>query len=300
MAEDDPFDYAFGQFGDQNPPGTMTGLGLGPNDPLYDWGSNMKPADLMQYMHDPEGFKQNMINQGVPPPDHHYVATPTGLQAVDPQSGQPVIRTEGGRIKGNLSDYLAPTAAQAVAPPGQPRSLAYMDPGGGFGQSPEAEALPESGKGTPPSPGQIGGALLPPPITPQRPPPLLPKLRNPSEVPEGTTPLPRARPGGGEPAELPPVPETEARPGSTPAERAKEKKEKKAEVEPLSSEAMSDFAKSLQGVKMPQRPAWQPMGAPAVRSPVGIQPQIQGLLAAIGQGRPSPQQVALMRLLGRA
>jgi hypothetical protein len=297
MANDDPYDYAFGQFGDVNPPGTMTPMGLGPNDPLIDWGSNMKPADLMQYMHDPEGFKQNMINQGVPPPDHHYVATPTGLQAVDPQSGQPIIRTAGGKIQGNLSDYLGPSAAQAVAPPGQPRSLAYMDPGGGLGQSPEAEALPESAKRVPVSPADVGKAFLPPPITPQRPPPELPKLRNPSEVPEGTIPLPRPSPLRQGPAELPPIPETEPRPGSTPAKRAEEKKDK---VEPLSSEAMSDFAKSLQGVKMPQRPAWQPMGAPAVRSPVGIQPQIQTLLSAIGQGRPSPQQVALMRLLGRA
>jgi hypothetical protein len=298
MADDD-LDYAFGQFGDPNPPGTMTPLGLSPDDPLHDWGSNMKPSDLTQYVHDPQGFVNNMINSGQAPPSHNYVQSPTGrLQAVD-QSGAPIRTSAQGRIQGNISDYLGPatgqTAQQAVAAPvapgGAPR-LAYMDPGGGFGQSPEAEALPESGKGTPPSPGSIGGAFIPAPITPQRPPPDLPPLRNPNPVLPGTTPLPRANPT--RPAEI----SEEA--GGAPAPATSTPEKKVAEKKAFSPEAVDDFAKSLQGVKMPTRPVWQPMGAPAVRSPVGVQPQIQALLSAIGQGRPSPQQVALMRLLGRA
>jgi hypothetical protein len=315
MADDNPFDDAFSQFGDINPPGTMTPMGLSPNDPLYDWGSNMKPSDLAQYVHDPQGFMNNMANSGQAPPGHNYVQDPSGqLQAVD-QNNQPIRTNAAGRIQGNISDYLSPatgqTAAQAVAAPqlpgAQPRSLAYMDPGGGAGQSPEAENLPESAKVTPPSPSSVGKAFVPAPIYPQTAPAMKPPLENPHPMPgypEHVLP-PMPRPGeapGVAPAPTPaPAPaaqeeEEEGKP-KTPAEKAKDKK---AQVEPLSSEAVGDFAKSLQGVKMPTRPNWQPMGAPAVRSPVGVQPQIQALLGAIGQSRPTPQQVALMKLLGRA
>jgi hypothetical protein len=283
--------------------------GLSSDDPLIDWASTMKPSQFAQYVHDPEGFKQNMINSGQAPPEHNYVQGPGGqLQAVD-LNNNPIRTDAQGRIQGNVSDYLNPppqTAAQAVAPPAAPgrsRALGYVDPGGGFGQSPEQENLPEAGKGTPPSPGAVGRAFIPAPITPQRPPPELPPLRNPSPVPEGTTPMPRPSPlrptdipqAG---AERPDTGVTEGAPGNKPA--AEKAKEKKDVVEPYSSEAVSDFAKSLQGVKMPTRPAWQPMGAPGVRGAVGIQPQIQTLLSAIGQGRPTPQQLSLMRLLGRA
>jgi hypothetical protein len=63
-------------------------------------------------------------------------------------------------------------------------------------------------------------------------------------------------------------------------------------------EAGEDASKSFAGVKAPPRPVLPNIGAPGVRSPVGLHPSVQGLLGLAGQV--SPQQLRLMQLLGKA
>ena len=63
-------------------------------------------------------------------------------------------------------------------------------------------------------------------------------------------------------------------------------------------EAGEDASKSCAGVKAPPRPTLPNIGAPGVRSPVGLHPSVQGLLGLAGQV--SPQQLRLMQLLGKA
>jgi len=284
---------------DPNPPGTMTGLGLSPDDPLYDWGSNMKPSDLQQYVHDPEGFKQNMINSGQPPPDHNYVQGAQGLQAVD-QKGLPIIRQKrDGTISGNITSPLEPTS--------QRLGFAGTEAG-----DTEDQWTKDQGKPLPPpnpnspiarfnrwrNPNDPNN--LPAPVPAPAPAPVPAQA-----TPPGSIPLPQARPAAADSGQT----DTgdvvkEGGSGASPADKLKaaEKEKAKADkkVEAYSGEAMSDFAKSLQGVQVPKRPQLPGVGTPGVRSPVGIQPGISNLLALAGQGHPSPQQVALMKLLGRA
>jgi hypothetical protein len=294
MANGDDFDP------DPNPVGTMTGLGLSPDDPLIDWASNMKPSDLQQYVHDPEGFKQNMINSGQPPPDHNYVQGPTGLQAVD-QTGQPVSRA--AKMDQNtpfnpLAPVRDPSQGNLTAPPPALKGNALA-----FGENPEGpspwdEQIQRQIEGKP-----IGSKEVkptPPGKTADR----LPGMTGPTVGPgvPAPTPAPTPKVPPVVPSTTPPYkpePEEAAPPDSKLATAQKEKEKADKKVEALSGEAVSDFAKSLQGVQVPKRPALPGVGTPGVRSPVGIQPGVQNLLALAGQGRPTPQQVSLMRLLGR-
>ena len=140
---------------DLNPPGTMTAVGLSPDDPLYDWGSNIHPSQLQQYMHDPDEFKNRMAQQGIAPPKHEYTGMPDGsLQATDPDSGKPV--------------YRSASAASAFGPVQDPSqgnltggALAYQDipeQPGEQGENPIAKRLRENaqraGEAKPYPPGQ--------------------------------------------------------------------------------------------------------------------------------------------------
>jgi hypothetical protein len=274
---------------DPYPAGTMTAFGgLSADDPLIDWGSNMKPSDLQQYVHDPEGFKQNMINQGIAPPDHHYTSTPQGLQAVDPQTGLPVTRgmragqspfsPMGDPSQGNLTRPLAFAGTEAGDYEWTPGKDAGrpVDP-----NSPVARFNRFRNPNDPSNPQPPAPAPVPPPVPDA----------NPAPIGGGPVPLPRPRPE---------IPNAEPAPQKKLKQAEEEKAKADKKIEAYSPEAMSDFAKSLQGVQVPKRPALPGVGTPAVRSPVGLQPGVQNLLALAGQGRPNPQQVALMRLLGRA
>lgn len=317
------------QLPQNNPPGTARAIGnLSPNDPLIDWGSNLKPSDMQQYVHDPEGFKQNMINQGITPPDHHYVQDPSGnLQAVNPSTGQPVYR---GMSQPNDFGFMgegrgdAPPAPQQTAPPPmitgpqgpQGRALKYMP--NPEGPTPWDETLERQMEGRPTG------------SNPPKPPPVPPKEEGrlpgmtgpttgpgvereppgPTKVAPGQVPLPAPSPlkptpsttegGIDRTGDALNGPEKEKKGGKTPeqeqADKAKELADKKKKVD----DSLDDFAKSMQGVKAPPRPQLPGVGTPGVRSPVSVQPQIQNLLGLVGAARPQMAQQSLMRLLGRA
>jgi hypothetical protein len=312
---------------DPYPVGTVTPTGgIGPDDPLIDWASNLKPSDLQRFVHDPEGFKQDMINRGIPPPAHDYIHDGQKLQPVYNQN-QPVRMNQQGGIQGNMSDYISgPTPAEdaaaaaaaaarkIVAPPAGPAAppgaaRGYSDPVTGA----EVPGTPSNEAIKPKSWSEIGNQLIPPesPIRqhyrnrPAAPPPAA-AAESPF-VPHQPTPEERVRVDKPPVREAPRVPEQEIAPAAaagTPAERKAEEAVAKAatekkKVDPYSAEAISDFARSMQGVQMPKPPQLPGVGTPGVRSPVGVQPGIATLLALAGQGRPGGM-ASLMHLLGRA
>jgi hypothetical protein len=337
MADDNFFDQSFGAFGDQNPPGTMTPMGgISPDDPLIDWGSNMKPSDLAQYIHDPEGFKQKMIDQGIPPPDHHYTTGLDGdLKAYNPATGQPVYR-------GGLPSQIS-----------RPSDFGFQGEGRGQAMGFVGDTSPElSPEERGPNPivekakknlEEFGSAKPPPTGT------YAPPLAQPSKAPTPTSPIPgvatpdevRKRLQGVVPSTTPPAsvgtaldPEVNPHPvtgtplpipsplrmtpstvqgdisgagGYVPPKdevpeiaQAAGDTVKKAVDKKKVEEDLSDFAKTMQGVKAPPRPQAPGVGTPSVRSPTSIQPALGNLLALAGAARPNPVQQSLMKLLGRA
>jgi hypothetical protein len=81
----------------------------------------------------------------------------------------------------------------------------------------------------------------------------------------------------------------------------KGKDDEDEDTKPYSSKAVSDFSKSLSGIKVPERPKLTPPGTPSVRSPVGVTPNVQQLLALAGQPGGAPTALAkLQAMLGRS
>lgn len=313
---------------DPNPPGTVNPIGLQPNDPLIDWGSNLKPSDLQRFAHDPDGAVQNLIDQGKGPPDHHYISDPEGnltattpdhaalmdaakqklAEALNQQRGQqpetpllapPVqqnqgpIRTTARGISGNVNDYVTPMAAAAVPSP---------FPGGtqpGTSQPPEQP----SGKVFIPGKGWVDRPAPPPAPTPQPTTPPVPAVE-PTPTPIKNPPLPTARPGYIPPAGYD-LEETPQRPAVPPGTKMQEDKGKKKKAEsddeedkPFGPKALEGFSKSLAGVKVPTRPPLPAPGTPGVRSPVGINPSLAALLTSAGaHGPPTAAPSPLIRLI---
>jgi len=119
-----------------------------------------------------------------------------------------------------------------------------------------------------------------------------PEQRPTGTKPEATTP-PAAEPTAGKgPLDLKPSAEGIA---------AAQQKQKAAEEE--RAKKLDDFAKMMQGIKMPQRPPPNPVGTPAAPHHTAINaPQALSLLGLLGQ--PGSQQTSalpniLARLLGR-
>lgn len=290
MANGDDFTDRYGF--DPNPPGTVTPLGLGPNDPLIDWGSNLKPADVQRFIHDPEGAKQDMINKGVPPPPVDYQHDGRGTLA-------PVTRGLGvvNPLDPNTPETTPPTIPRPPVhtPVRDPSQGNLTDEGPILGQpkgplAPVVEGikkgLREGWKPTRPEdldPFQAQGGGGATPYTPQPPAKVapLPPATNVGPYPQErgeTVPLPRPRP-------------EDADTVVAQAETDRKKRE----------EALSEFAKSLQGVKVPVRPPLPAPGVVTPRGPVGVTPNVQQLLALAGTpgGVPSTPPNALARLLGR-
>jgi hypothetical protein len=266
---------------DPFPPGTMTAFGgLSPDDPLADWASNVKPSDLQQFVHDPQGAIDNMVNKGQPPPDHHYQADERGnlspmLGFAPGDPGPPRPEDTAGKVsdkrpipptrvtepvrdpsQGNLTDTLGPSQGP-LAP-----VVPYIKKG--------AETLQDiwrRGFGTGP------GADLEPGVKPTVVPPLPP----PTEV------------GGG-----PKVGPIQDRRPTDVSAKAKEDEGTKA----LSGKAFEDFSKSLAGVKVPPRAPLPGVGTPGVRSPSAINPSLAALLTSVGAHAPGTAvPTGLIRLL---
>lgn len=286
MAE---FDYL-----DPYPPGTMTPIGMQPDNPLMDWGSNVRPSELQMFLHDPEKFKDMMASRGIAPPQALPFAGDTSPE-LKPEEKRVVID-----VPKNIEEF-----GKAKPPPPRTKPLieqtmpipspkVRQDEVGFQGEGREPPTPPAP----PPAPAPAGGGYFDrfgnwvsdwmkertakpaaPPAAPS------PGVQN--VLPEKTV-----GPAPGTPGSYTAGNEAPAEKDlSMQADEAVKEREKKLA-------ALSEFAKSMQGVKMPTRPTITPPHGLAVRSPNAVPQTAMNLLSLVGQ-HPSPQ-MNLLRLLGRA
>jgi len=299
-----------------------------PVDPLMAWhqSTGLTPEEVAQHIHDPQGFAANMEARGIPPPDFHMEHDgegnfrPLGLAGFENTSpgltrGLGVPETQEGKPPW-VASTLPPQAGEGGGPgpairPPPPPPAPQPSPGVPGGQVPWGGGYPSPlapdqgafragiGRETPLAPGQESPwdrpPATPPGMQPQRPDiyaripvngqPVGPK-------PEAATP-PAAEPTAGKgPLDLRPSAEGIA---------AAQQKQKAAEED--RAKRLDDFAKMMQGIKMPQRPPPNPVGTPAAPHHTALNaPQALGLLGLLGQ--PGSQQTSalpniLARLLGR-
>lgn len=137
------------------PVGSTWGTGgIGANDPLVDWASNLKQDDLARFIHDPDGHAQNMAAAGIPPPD------PAALHAANGRAGTPTDpfrfdqSAEGGSPF-NPSTYMG--NMQQQAPPQGKRGLRMEASDIGYPQGGTGELAPEArpGPSGPQSPADL-------------------------------------------------------------------------------------------------------------------------------------------------
>jgi len=309
---------------DPNQPGALVGSpNLSPNDPLYDWAqkaSTLAPQDMHQFVYDPQGATQNLINKGIQPPDHHYdsMGNPISaddaakLDAAKAQLGQNLTAQFGvnppagsgmSRAFGVASPFPGGTTTEGAtsAPPAQPPGQVYV-PGQGMVPRPQAPAPVPL-----PAPRPAGADQTAPPPAPA------PTPAQATQAPAAAGP-PMFKPPGAKVAtdeqaaqaaqeweEKRKARAAELQAGDEGKGKKKKAKDEDEDVKPYSSQAMSDFSKSLAGIKMPERPKLTPPGTPSVRSPVGVTPNVNQLLALAGQPGGAPTALAkLQALLGRS
>jgi hypothetical protein len=253
-------------------------MAMGANDPLVDWGSNLRPGDIQQYLHDPEGFKQRMIEAGQPPPDFHFTAGADGRPTpLPPGVPPPDIRETPQGL--TLFDPAAQRAPLPRAIAGGPAQA-----GGALGYTGETSPLEEG-----PYAGQGGAGYKP-----REQPPAAAAPANNQTTPAGRVYAPAARPetGAEDLGGVPGVPTPVADP---------RKAIMQADQDRAKAQALTDFAKSLQGVKMPQVAPYSVGGAPNAPHPLAVSaPNLANILALAGQGGGVPSAAPqLARLLGR-
>lgn len=285
------FDYL-----DPYPAGTMTAIGMQQDNPLMDWGSNVRPSELQMFLHDPEKFKDMMAAKGIAPPQALPFAGDTSPELKPEEKG--TVLDVPKVINRNVEEFN-----KAKPPPPQTKPLIEQAPA----------TVP--GVVRDPSQGNLTDDLNKPPTPMKRPDEtgggyfdrfgnwvsdwMKERTAKPATPPAPTSPgvqnvLPEKTIG---PAPGTPGPYTAG--NETPAEKdltmqedvAKKEREKKLS-------ALSDFAKSLQGIKMPTPPTLAPPHGLAVRSPNAVPQTAMNLLQLVGQ-HPGPQ-MNLLRLLGRA
>ena len=268
-----------------------------PVHPLSGWAdmSNLKPEEIAQSIHDPEGFKDAMTAKNIPPPgfdvEHDGQGSFRPVSAwtaspVPPPGGEPTQQ------QGGVGTFKYPPDTTYSPPTGNLPSWA----------NPQQQPSPLTAGLTPGQQASIReGATPGPPESPW--PPVASGMQRQAPFrtfeggtpvgpkPEATTPA-GAQPTQGGPLDIKPTPE-----GIKSAEdRSKKEKEDRAK-------AMDDFAKMMQGIKMPQRPPPNPVGTPSVRQHSTLaSPQAMALLGLLGQAgsqQPSGMPNLLARLLGR-
>lgn len=232
---------------------------LGPDDPLRAWADDnidWRTAQLLKQ--DPRSAIDSMIKRGIAPPsDNAPVRDPSQGNLTDDLNTPP--RTMKYTAEGEgLADIAGPGAQNNPLPGGVSVRRAL----GGFPQTDAKPAPPPS-----PVPATVTRPNpTPPPKTETSP---LDPEENPSPVADGEVPIPKPNPNK--------MTDVSA-------------KAKKAD------EAISDFSKSLQGVKALQPPPLNPVGTPSVRSPSAVTaPNIQNLML---QGQ-AARQNAILPLLGK-
>jgi hypothetical protein len=249
-------------------PMSFTPWNLGPQDPLIDWASNLKPSELQDFVKqhtlDPQSAIDKLIERGIAPP-------PT--------------------IPGSASSYV----------PGAPPATPTM----GWGGKPVVPQ--DSPMARPPAPEDIVGDPRYGNLTdvPWKPGDAVADTSIPKSVmPAGVrqnwpAPLPVSRPAGADLDAVKKPVEVAAAEGPRAAEEKPEDTSSQNKKKGDFGEAMSDFQKSLAGVKALAPPPVNPVGTPSVRSPTSINaPGIQQLLALAGQ-RPTNQIASLASFFNR-
>ena len=287
MADDDSgFDP------EQNPLGDQDQLA----HPLSGWAdmSNLKPEEIAQSIHDPEGFKDAMTAKNIPPPGFDVEHDGQG-------SFRPVSAWTASPVPSEVGTRNEPTTPPQ---PTQPPATQYSPPTANLPSwaSPQQQPSPLTAGLTPGQQTSIREGSTPgPPESPWPPVASGMQRQAPFRTFEGGTPVgPKPEtttPAGAQPTQGRPL---DIKPTAEGIKSAEERAQKEKEDR---SKAMDDFAKMMQGIKMPQRPPPNPVGTPSVRQHSTLaSPQAMALLGLLGQQgsqQPSGMPNLLARLLGR-
>ena len=320
---------------DPNRPGTLSGSMNSPGDPLYDWAqkaAQISPQDMHQFVYDPQGATQNLINKGVQPPDHHYDSMGNAISADDAAKLDVAKQAAKQQLGQNLTaqfGYTGPPGSvdRTFTPPPQPPQPGSTSRGIGISspwilnpsehRDTSQDTAPPAISSEPKSVRDWRTSQGLPQVNPEPVPLPTPRPAEANQTPAGATQAPAA---AGPPMFKPPEAkvatnqqaeqfareyeaEKEARKAQlqTPESEAAAEKKKKKEKTDEYSDALEGFSKSLSGIKVPQRPPLPAPGTPSVRSPVGVTPNVQQLLGLAGQPGGVPTALArLQALLGRS
>jgi hypothetical protein len=283
---------------------TYTMGGIGSNDPLIDWASNMNKDDLAKFIQDPEGTAKYLAAKGVtpPPPEamnqiHQHnesMGTPTRAASSD------IFGPMKDPSQGNLTDPISGRVTQPRS-----RALGFAGTEAGDVDSPWQKDMGKSGAPDP-------NAYIPrfnrwrnpndPTNIPAPPPPTPPAQAAPA--PSGPVPLPASRPAGADTGLLPGADLDQK------AQDAKQDEEQDAGDLSLSTpegrnkiaDSLSTIGKAMQGVKAPEPLKPPNIGAPSVRSPTSAgAANISQLLQTlgVGSGRVPASALPVLRALGR-
>ena len=316
---------------DPYPVGTSTALGLGMNDPLRQWAGQMTPDQLKTFadLHaqgDIEGAKQHLIDNGIPPPDHHYDSqgqpfyptdafgttqmSSTGEIRTTPQqqAAQAVTRGLGVASGGPAAPSIDPNAPESKPPLPATRTTSGIPPavapsGGPIGVGEPKGPLAPIVKNAPTPPeakGAIQGTFdkfrRKPVETPAPTPPPEPTTNASESKPSKPAKVKITHPDGSiEERTAAPEPE-----GGVPLPRARPKEADKTWMQ-TTGEGLSELSKSLEGVKAPPRPPVPNVSVSSVapRGPLSVgHPQLNQLLSLIGQSPAAAQSGLLQRLAG--
>lgn len=249
---------------------------LDPADPLREWATQLQDPELVKLMaSDPKAAAEKMIELGIPPPPPHI------LQYADGMGTENNINAFTRNLKGSPGTFGGDPALDTSTPV---RTNPNGTIAGNLTDDPNA-----------PIPGTRPGSILDKLIRPTQ-----PAGDVPWGVPNPPTPLPTPDPRKVVPNDFDPAPPTETVPfpQTRPAEAGPGASDLSAKKKPSAGDALSDFSKSLSGVKPIPPPAPNYVGTPSVRSghPIAA-PNLQGLLGLVGQPQASPLALTLGRLL---
>jgi hypothetical protein len=337
---------------DPYPPGTSTALGLGQNDPLRQWASQMTPDQLKTFgdLHaqgDFEGAKQHLVDNNVAPPDFHFdqngapmyptdafgttrMSSTGNIQTTPAQQVQQAITQAQGTSRGvqapSISSELGPgesgtnpmvekakenwnkaNQAQPYPPGQQPGTPPLAKPTGVTSTPAPAPAPAPNTTPSPFDPAEARKRLqqsvprpAPPPAPAPAPAPEPSKTTTTETTPEGGTKKTTYTAPKKKPPDTAPEDEgNQPAPGQVPTPKPRPKDADKTWMQ-RTGEGLSDFSKSLEGVKAPPRPPTPNVSVSSVapRGPLSVNhPQLTQLLGLIGQN-PGVAQGLIQRLQG--
>lgn len=266
MADDNFFD-----------PSPTASPNLDPADPLREWASQLQDPEIAKLMAtDPQAAAKRMADMGIPPPPDHIHAYTDGL---GPENNVTAFTR-------NL--HSDPGTFGGADPALDPSTPVRTNPDGSIAQN--VSTNPDA-----PIPGARPGSILDKLLRPAQ-----AAADVPWGVPNPPTPLPTPDPRKStlasdlDPAE----PESVPLPQERPKEAGPGASDLSAKSKTPKADALSEFSKSLTGIKPIPPPPPNHVGTPSVRSPTAINaPNLQNLLSLVGQPGPNPLALTLGRLL---